>query len=144
MIGLPQSVKILLFTEPTDMRRGFDGLAAMVKKAGEDVYSGHLFVFISRRRDRAKILTFDAGGFVLWYKRLERGRFRPLDRADGKQIALDATELTMLLDGIDLSRVRRPKHWRPKSRAAAVSKNQSEEATDLKKRPAGIDMSAQL
>ncbi len=114
MLGLPDSVRILLFAEPTDMRKGFDGLGGLVIAAGEDVYSGHLFVFLSRRRDRAKILSFQKGGFVLWYKRLDRGRFKP-QRADGRdRVELDATQLTMLLDGIDVGRVKRPKHWQPK------------------------------
>jgi len=112
MIGLPDSVKILLFTEPTDMRKGFDGLSGLVKVAGGDVYSGHLFVFVSRRRDRAKILTFQKGGFVLWYKRLERGRFTPVGSTE-EQVELDATQLAMLLDGIDVRRVRQPKRWQP-------------------------------
>ena len=121
MIGLPGSVKIRLFTEATDMRKGFDGLAALVTAAGEDVYSGHLYVFVSRRRDRAKILTFEKGGFVLWYKRLEAGTFRPVSSVSNRDhVTLDATELTMLLDGIDFSRVKRPKHWRPKKRIAGI------------------------
>ena len=120
MISLPQSVKIWLFTEATDMRKGFDGLSALVAASGNDVYSGHLYVFLSRRRDRAKILTFEKGGFVLWYKRLERGRFRPVANATSGQVTLDATELTMLLDGIDLSRVKRPKHWQPKKRQKGI------------------------
>lgn len=115
MIGLPESVKIQLFTDAVDMRKGFDGLSGLVMSAGEDVYSGHLFVFLSRRRNRVKILTFQKGGFVLWYKRLERGRFKPLRAAlEGARIELDSTELTLLLDGIDASRVKRPAHWRPK------------------------------
>ncbi|MCP4741794.1 MAG: IS66 family insertion sequence element accessory protein TnpB [Actinomycetales bacterium] len=114
MIGLPDSVRILLFAEPTDMRRGFERLTCMVIDAGQDVYSGHLFVFVSKRRDRAKILTFQKGGFVLWYKRLERGRFRVKGCGHGHS-EIDATELAMLLDGIDVGSVRRPKHWAPKS-----------------------------
>jgi len=113
MIGLPGSVRILLFSEPTDMRKGFDGLGAMVTAAGESLYSGHLFVFLSRRRDRAKILTFQKGGFVLWYKRLERGRFKPVRGPRSGQVELDATELALLLDGIDVSRVKKPRHWQP-------------------------------
>jgi transposase len=113
MIGLPESVRILLFTEPTDMRKGFDGLGALVAAAGEDIYQGHLYVFLSRRRDRAKVLTFQKGGFVLWYKRLERGRFRPVS-AEGARVRIDATELAMLLDGIDVARVRRSNHWQPR------------------------------
>ena len=77
MLTLPESVRIYLATAPTDMRKGFDGLSALIEhELGEDVYSGHLFVFVSRRGDRVKILTWERGGFVLWYKRLERGRFR--------------------------------------------------------------------
>ena len=119
MIGLPDSVKILLFTAPTDMRKGFDGLGGLVLEAGEDLHSGHLFVFLSRRRDRVKILTFQKGGFVLWYKRLERGTFKPLRPEAGvRHMALDATDLALLVDGIDLSRVRRPKYWKPRRDAA--------------------------
>ena len=120
MIGLPEAVKILLFTEPTDMRKGFDGLGALVAAAGEDIYAGHLYVFLSRRRNRAKILTFQKGGFVLWYKRLGRGRFRPISTTPRGRVAIDATELAMLLDGIDVARVKRAKHWRPRKRNGKI------------------------
>ena len=113
MIGFPRSVKIFVFTEPTDMRKGFDGLGALVSAAGEDVYSGHLYVFLSRRRDRAKVLAFERGGFVLWYKRLERGSFKPLPPSATSRLELDATQLSMLLDGIDIRRVKAPRHWQP-------------------------------
>ncbi len=97
------------------MRRSIDGLMSIVKDELEgDVYSGHLYVFVSRRADRVKILTWDKGGFVLYYKRLERGMFR-LPHIDPSTMAveIDATQLSMLLDGIDYSRVRRPKPWMP-------------------------------
>jgi transposase len=113
VIGLPRSVKILVFTEPTDMRKGFDGLGALVSAAGEDLYSGHLYVFLSRRRDRAKVLAFERGGFVLWYKRLEQGSFKPLPASTDGRLPLDATQLSMLLDGIDIRRVKAPQHWQP-------------------------------
>ena len=70
MLSLPGSVHIYLAAEPADMRNGFDGLAAAVVANGLDVFSGHLFVFVSKRRDRAKILAWDRGGFVLWYNQL--------------------------------------------------------------------------
>jgi transposase len=71
-------------------------------------------VFLGRRGDRCKILFWDRGGLVLYYKRLERGRFRaPRITKDGRAIEMDATELAMLLDGIDVRRVRRAEHWRP-------------------------------
>lgn len=115
MLLLPRAVRILLAAEPVDLRKSIDGLVALVRSGWkENVFAGHLFVFISRRRDRVKVLTWDSGGFVVFYKRLEQGRFRlPLfhDGALGAQ--LDATQLAMLLDGIDLSHVRRPKKWSP-------------------------------
>jgi len=121
MLTLPESVRIYLATSPTDMRKGFDGLSALIEnELGEDVYSGHLFVFVSRRGDRVKILTWERGGFVLWYKRLERGRFqRPRISAQQKSVALDAGQLAMLLDGVDYSKVRRRRRWLPPSRQTA-------------------------
>jgi len=117
VLSLPSSVRIFLAAEPTDMRKGFDGLSALVQARGDDVYSGHLFVFVSRRGDRVKVLTWDRGGFVLWYKRLERGRFRLPAMTTGKTtVELDAGELSMLLDGVDLKRVRRPRVWTPPAR----------------------------
>jgi len=114
LLGLPSSVRIYLATESTDMRKGHDGLSAVVKQLGHDAFSGHLYVFVSRRRNRVKILTWEIGGFVLWYKRLEMGRFRlPKLAPDQKSVSLEAAQLSMLLDGIDFSRVRRPMHWRP-------------------------------
>ena len=114
MLRLPASVRIFLAAQPTDMRKGFDGLSALVKARGADVYSGHLYVFVSRRGDRVKVLSWDRGGFVLWYKRLERGRFRlPAIEGDRESIELDSGQLSMLLDGVDLSRVRRQKVWEP-------------------------------
>lgn len=79
MLLLHGSVRILLASEPVDMRNGIDGLAAIVQGAWrEDAYAGHYFVFVSRRRDSVKILTWDNGGFVVFHKRLEAGRFRRL------------------------------------------------------------------
>lgn len=119
MLNLPQSVKIYLATEPTDMRKGPDGLSAMVRSKKLDPFSGDLFAFISRRRDRVKILTWSVGGFVLYYKRLEKGRFKRPTMTPGQcTVLLDSTQLNMLLDGIDLSRVRRPKLWKPPASTA--------------------------
>lgn len=114
MLNLPGAVRIYLATEPVDMRKGFDGLAALVRRHGGDVFSGHLFAFISRRRNRIKILAWDNGGFVLYYKRLEKSQFRlPRCEAGATSIQLDAAQLAMLLDGIDVSVVRRPAKWSP-------------------------------
>jgi len=121
MLTLPLAVRIVLATEPVDMRKSIDGLMALVRSSfGEDVYSGHLFVFVSRRGDRVKILTFSRGGFILYYKRLERGRFRlPQVEAEAHAVKLDATQLAMLLDGIDVAEVKRPAAWEPPKRAAS-------------------------
>ena len=121
MLTLPPSVRVYLSTQAVDLRRGHDGLAALVRQQwGEALYEVHLFVFLGRRLDRCKILFFDRGGLVLYYKRLERGRFRmPRVSSDGAAVEMDATGLLMLLDGIDVARVRRPDLWRPKMRAAA-------------------------
>ncbi len=120
MITLPPSVRIFLATSPCDMRKGHDGLSALVQQElGQDVFSGHLFAFVSRKGDRVKILTWDHGGFVLYYKRLEQGRFRLPALPEGQgSIQLEAAQLAMLLDGIDYSRVRRPIHWLPPERGA--------------------------
>ena len=117
MITIPRSVRILIGTTPIDMRKSIDGLAAIVQsELDQDAYSGHLFVFVSRRCDRVKILTFDKGGFILYYKRLERGQFKlPHMTPESMAVEIDATQLAMLLDGIDFGRVRRPKPWQPQT-----------------------------
>lgn len=119
MLSLSPAIRIFLASEPADMRKSIDGLGAIVRnQLGEDVYSGHFFVFVSRRGDRVKILTWSRGGFVVYYKRLEKGRFRlPSIPADASQVQIDGTQLAMLLDGIDTTRVRRPAMWAPQPAA---------------------------
>lgn len=123
MIGLPsfdamdraQSARIWMAGEATDMRCGFDRLAERVKAViGKDPQSGHLFAFRSRRGDRMKILVWDRDGFVLWYKRLETGVFKmPRVEQGTRSVELRASELTMILDGIDVSKLKRvPRYQR--------------------------------
>ena len=102
MLRLPPSVRIFLCRVPVDMRRSFDGLAAMAEQVvREDPLSGHLFVFRGRRGDRVKILHWDRDGYALWYKRLETGVFRfPSDPAQSAEIS--ASDLGLILEGIDL------------------------------------------
>lgn len=105
--------RIYLCTAPADMRKGFDSLAALVSEVvGRDPLSGHLFLFLSRNRSRLKILYWDADGFALWYKRLEEGTFR-LPSASGQTAAVElkASELAMMLDGIDLRSLKRGKRF---------------------------------
>jgi transposase len=115
MLTLPSSVRVYLAAEPVDLRRGHDGLVAIVRTAWRlDPFGGHLFVFLGRRLDRVKILVWDRNGFVLYYKRLSQGRFRMPTIAPGaKHVQMDATTLAMLLDGIDVRHVRRPATWAP-------------------------------
>jgi transposase len=105
------SGRIYLCTSPTDMRKGFDTLAALVKEfLGQDPLSGHLFLFVGRAKDRLKILYWDADGFALWYKRLEEGTFRmPRAGSDDASVELRASELAMMLEGIDLRSIKRTK-----------------------------------
>lgn len=112
---LSNAIKVYVATESADMRKGIDGLSRIVESSfNEDIYSGALFVFLSRKMDRLKILTWEAGGFVVYYKRLEQGRFkRPRGRLGAKKTSIDAVQLAMLLRGIDLSRVRKPILWEP-------------------------------
>jgi transposase len=136
MIGLPslraldgaQRMRIWLAAEATDMRCGFDRLAERVKVAvGESPLSGHLFVFRSRRGDRLKILTWDRDGYVLWYKRLESGVFKlPRLDAGARSVELRASELAMVLDGIDMSKLKRVPRY--EGSAGASQDNKEEKA----------------
>jgi transposase len=124
VIGLPSlhaldgvpGPRIWLAAEATDMRSGFDRLAQRVQAViGADPLSGHLFLFRSRSGNRLKILTWDRDGYVLWYKRLEVGVFKLPRVAPGAgSIELRASELAMLLDGIDMAKLKRvPRYERP-------------------------------
>jgi transposase len=107
------AARVYLAVAPTDMRKGFDTLAALVKEfLGQDPLSGHLFLFVGRGKDRLKILYWDSDGFAIWYKRLEEGAFRlPAVRAETASVQLKASELAMLLEGIDLRSLKRGKRF---------------------------------
>lgn len=110
MLSLSPAIRIFVARDSCDMRKGFDGLSSLVIDViGEDPQSGHLFVFVNKRRNRIKTLIWDGSGYVLLYKRLEHGRFHFFDRAVGKDGAyeLRASEFTLLLEGIDLRGSRR-------------------------------------
>ena len=107
------SDRVWLCTSPTDMRKGFDTLAVLVREAlGGDPLSGQLFLFVGRRRDRLKLLYWDRDGYALWYKRLEAGTYRLPVVIDGaSRVELTASELAMLLEGIDLRSIKRRKRF---------------------------------
>lgn len=115
MLTLPPTVRVFVTSEPVDLRKGFDGLAGLAREVvKQDPMSGHLFAFINRRRNRAKILLWDRTGFVLIYKRLEKGRFQ-IPRPPGlgeSHVELEAAELTLMLEGIDLRGARRRPRWK--------------------------------
>jgi transposase len=123
MLTLPSSVRVYLAAQPVDLRRGHDGLVALVRSTWRlNPFDGHLFVFLGRRLDRVKILVWDRNGFVLYYKRLSQGRFRmPSIPAGATRVEMDATTLAMLLDGIDVRQVRRPVAWSPPPPAVGAS-----------------------
>ena len=131
MIGLPSlsqldrasPVRIWLCTAPTDMRRSFGRLAEQAQQVTrQDPRSGHLFVFRSRGGDRLKVLLWDEDGYLLYYKRLEIGIFKlPQVDAARTSVELRASELAMILDGIDLASVKRVKRFRQASAASSSS-----------------------
>ncbi len=108
----PESrVKIWLYGKPTDMRRSYTGLSAMVKNVvGEDPLSGHLFVFINRRQTQIKVLYFDRSGYCIWGKRLEQGRFN-YNKTKGEKLSLNWTELKLIIEGIELKNTRQKKRY---------------------------------
>jgi len=112
MLSLPTSVRIWLATQATDMRKSFDTLAEVVRRQLQaDPLSGQLFVFRNKRADRVKLLYWDEDGFVIIYKRLEEGSFR-FPQGDAAGLEIRASDLHMLLDGVDLDSVHRQKRYR--------------------------------
>lgn len=109
----PESqVRIWLYARPTDMRKSFDGLSALVKnQLQEDPLSGQLFVFVNRRRTQMKVLYFDRSGYCIWSKRLEQGQFNYDHSESGKQ-RLDWTELKLLLEGIAIKKAHRYRRFK--------------------------------
>ena len=114
MLSLPPSVRIFLARGVTDMRKQIDGLAALVEhQMNEDPFSGHLFVFCNRARNRVKIIYWESSGYWLLHKRLESGRFTWPD-GDAQVLRLSATELHSLLGGLDFGAAVRRRRYRRK------------------------------
>jgi transposase len=120
MILLPSPVRIFLCTRSTDLRKSFDGLSGLVQECfGQDLLTGHLFLFLNRRRDRIKILYFDRDGLAIWYKRLETGSFQLPQFGAGDGIELEPAQLAMILSGIDLHSARQRKRFHLPGRSPA-------------------------
>ncbi|HEY3235874.1 MAG TPA: IS66 family insertion sequence element accessory protein TnpB [Polyangiaceae bacterium] len=121
MLSLPPSVRLLVATQPVDGRKGADSLMVLVRDVlRHDPLSGHLFVFFTKRCDRVRIVYWDRNGFAMWTKRLERGRFRPKLSQDGTLTVtvMEAAELGLIIEGIDLAGARRRPRWEPRRAVA--------------------------
>jgi transposase len=128
MFGLSAAVRVYLATKPADMRKSFDGLSALASGSlALDPLSGHLFVFVNKRRDRIKILYWDRDGLAVWAKRLERGTFR-LPAAGVDRVEMTTAELAALLAGIDLNTARRRVRY---SQPAIHSQNSEKNAPTI-------------
>ncbi len=115
MLMLPSAVRIYIASQPVDLRKGFFKLGAVARSVvKEDPLSGHIFVFINRRRDRVKCLWWDRLGWTVLYKKLARGTFAlPTEPLLGQtHIEVDAGELALMLEGIDLEGAKRRRRWR--------------------------------
>jgi transposase len=113
MLSLPPGIQVFMAVAPVDMRKSFDGLSAAVEAVfARNVLEGHLFLFLNRRRDRIKLLWWDRDGLAIWAKRLERGSYEiPKHDSETTQLRLDATELALLLTGIQLDSVKRRRRY---------------------------------
>ena len=122
MMLLPRAVKVYFAAEPANLRRSFDGLSNEVRQTLRlDPLSGHVFIFLNRRRNQVKLLLWTRGGFTIVHKRLERGTFafaRELT-GDAKCVPIDVHELGMLLEGIDVVRGRISRRWEPALHASS-------------------------
>lgn len=109
---LKSGLRIWLCTEPTDMRKSYDGLVALVKNQLDlEPLSGQAFVFINRRRTQLKCLYFESGGYCLWCKRLELGRFAPFPVSREGKVVLSEIDFAALLDGLEIVVKKRQKRW---------------------------------
>jgi transposase len=117
VLSLPPSVRLHLATQPIDGRKGVDSLMVIVRDVfGHDPFEGHLFVFFSKRCDRVRIVYWDRDGFAMWTKRLERGRYKTTFAEDGRLAAstIEAAELGLIIQGLDLRGARRRPRWQPR------------------------------
>jgi transposase len=120
VILLPRAVRVYFATAPMDMRKSFDGLSNVVRSVlKRDPLSGHVFVFLNRRKRQVKLLVWTRGGFTVVHKRLEGGTFAfPAHvTAESTCVPIDAHELSMLLEGIDATEARTSRRWEPAGHA---------------------------
>ena len=110
MLSFSAHQRYFLFSNATDMRKGFSGLSGLVRKhIPHDLMSGDVFIFINKRRDKIKLLMWDSNGFAIWYKELEKGTFGSLEMGKNTSVELVWSDLVMLLEGIEISSIKRRK-----------------------------------
>jgi Transposase and inactivated derivatives len=114
MIGLTQHHNYHLYGASTDMRKGFNGLCGLVTQhMNRDVMNGEVYIFINRRRDKMKMLVWEQGGFMLYYKRLEQGTFElPRQTSQNGQISISWQTLLLMITGIKLDKIVRKKRYK--------------------------------
>ena len=118
MILLPRAVKVFVATYPVSLRKSFDGLMNEVRSMlGKDPLSGHVFVFLNRRKTMVKLLFWTRGGFMILHKRLESGRFafQHQVREGALSVQIEEHELAMLLEGLEVQTTRQSRRWNPPS-----------------------------
>jgi transposase len=124
MILVPRAVRVYFATQPTNLRKSFDGLVNEIRHTlGHDPLGGHVFVFLNRRKNQVKLIVWTRGGFTIVHKRLERGTFTFPSRVtgDATNIAIDVHELAMLLEGIDVAHAKSKPRWEPPPRVRATT-----------------------
>lgn len=103
MIGSTRAVRVLAYGAPTDMRKSYEGLSALVRNdLGRDIMMGELYLFTNAHRSRAKVILFDGTGLCIYMKRLDKGRFAKLWKSDGGALSLTMSELSLFLEGSEL------------------------------------------
>lgn len=113
MLSVAAHLKFYLYAQAVDLRQSFDGLSGIVTSVlGRNPLSGDVYVFLNRRRDRMKLLVWDRTGFWIFYKRLEQGTFQlPRHCTEATAIAVGYEELMLILEGIDLTSIRRRRRY---------------------------------
>ena len=120
MLVIPRAVHVYVATAPVSLRKSFEGLSNEVRAVlARDPLSGHVFVFLNRRKNQVKLLVWTRGGYTVVHKRLERGKFLFASQvtSEAKSVEIDVHELSMLLEGIDVARARTSARWEPPARA---------------------------
>jgi transposase len=119
MLTLPPGARVFVATARVDGRKGIDGLSTLVRSQfAEDPLCGSMYVFFSRRGDRVRVLYWDRDGYVLITKRLEHGKFHMPWHSDRGHVVVEAAEVMLVLEGIDLLGAVRRKRWAPNARVA--------------------------